>query len=51
MANPPPTTATPVTEDAFLRDRLGMWNGFTNATTGSVIFMVILLAGLAFFLL
>lgn len=51
MANPPPSNATPVTFDAFLKDRQSMWAGFTSATKGSIAFMVILLFGMAYFLL
>jgi hypothetical protein len=39
------------TPDAFLADRQRFWNGFTNFTLGSVIFMVLLLIGMAVFLL
>ncbi len=51
MANPPPITPTPVSLEAFQKDREQMFAGFTNATTGSIIFMVILLAAMAIFLL
>jgi hypothetical protein len=37
--------------EALTADREKMWHGFTNATTGLVIFMVILLVGMAVFLL
>jgi hypothetical protein len=41
----------PETIEALTADREKMWAGFTTATTGTVIFMVILLVGMAFFLL
>lgn len=37
--------------EALTADRMKMWHSFTNATTGVVIFMVILLLLMAFFLL
>ena len=37
--------------EALTADREKMWSGFTTATTSVVIFMVILLLGMAFFLL
>ncbi len=46
------TQATgPVTPDAFLADRQGMWSGFTHATVIGVIFVVLLLIAMAVFLL
>jgi hypothetical protein len=41
----------PETIEALTADRERMWAGFTSATTGTVIFMIILLLGMAFFLL
>ncbi len=41
----------PETIEALTADRERMWAGFTNATTGTVIFMIVLLVGMAFFLL
>lgn len=41
----------PESIEALTADREKMWHGFTNATTGLVIFMVILLVGMAIFLL
>jgi hypothetical protein len=41
----------PETIEALTADREKMWHGFTNATTGVVILMVILLVGMAVFLL
>jgi hypothetical protein len=37
--------------EALTADREKMWAGFTNAATGLVIFMVVLLVLMAFFLL
>ena len=36
---------------ALTEDRLRMWGSFTNATKGVVIFVVLLLIGMAVFLL
>ncbi len=41
----------PETIEALTADREKMWHGFTSATTGTVIFMVVLLVGMAVFLL
>ncbi len=41
----------PETIEALTEDREKMWSGFTNATTGVVIFMAVLLIGMAVFLL
>jgi hypothetical protein len=41
----------PETIEALTADRQKMWAGFTSATTGTVIFMIVLLVGMAFFLL
>ncbi len=39
------------TEEAFLADRQRFWSGFTKFTLGCVIFLVLLLIGMAIFLL
>lgn len=39
------------TPDAFLADRESFWNGFTQFTLWSVIFIIVLLVGMAIFLL
>jgi hypothetical protein len=39
------------TPEAFLADRQSFWNGFTNFVLWTVIFMVVLLVGMAVFLL
>jgi hypothetical protein len=41
----------PLTEDAFLADRQRFWAGFTSFTLFSVIALVVLLVGMALFLL
>jgi hypothetical protein len=41
----------PETIDALTADRERMWHGFTNATTGVIIFTIIVLVGMAVFLL
>ena len=51
MANSSSTSLAPVTSEAFLRDRQGMLHAFTNFTIGAVVFIVILLVGMAVFLL
>jgi hypothetical protein len=39
------------TPEAFLADRQSFWSGFTKFTLGCVIFIVLLLSGMAVFLL
>ncbi len=39
------------TPEAFLADRQRFWSGFTHFTLGCVIFIVLLLIGMAIFLL
>jgi hypothetical protein len=41
----------PDTIEALTADRERMWAGFTSATVGTVIFMAVLLIGMAVFLL
>lgn len=41
----------PETIEALTADRERMWHGFTSATTGAIILMVVLLVGMAVFLL
>ncbi len=51
MALPPPsTTPPPVTGEQFIADRQGVWGAFTNATTGAIVVLVVLLACMAIFL-
>jgi hypothetical protein len=47
----PSRTAGDETPEAFLADRQSFWNGFTHFTLWAVIFMVVLLVGMAVFLL
>ncbi|HQT77573.1 MAG TPA: hypothetical protein PLD10_11030 [Rhodopila sp.] len=46
-----PTFNGPESLEALTEDRMRVWHGFTNATTGAVIFVVLLLIGMAVFLL
>jgi hypothetical protein len=41
----------PETMEGLIADREKMWHGFTNATVGVVVFMAVLLIGMAVFLL
>ena len=41
----------PETQEAFLADRLRFWSGFTSASVGTVIFLIVLLIGMGVFLL
>jgi hypothetical protein len=41
----------PETIEALIADREKMWSGFTSATTGVVIFVALVLIGMAVFLL
>ncbi len=41
----------PETPEAFLADRQRFWHAWTSFTLGSVIFLVLLLIGMAVFLL
>ena len=41
----------PETIEALTADREKMWHGFTSATTGALTCIVVLLVGMAFFLL
>lgn len=47
----PTRTAGDETTEAFLADRQNFWNGFTQFTLWCVIFLVVLLVGMAVFLL
>ena len=52
MSQPTTTPTAPVeTPEAFLADRQRFWNGFTHFTLAMVIFIVLLLVGMAVFLL
>jgi hypothetical protein len=41
----------PETIEALTADREKMWHGFTSATTGVIVVMIVLLIGMAVFLL
>jgi hypothetical protein len=41
----------PETVEALIEDRMRMWSGFTNAILAAVILTVIVLVGMAIFLL
>lgn len=41
----------PESIDALTEDRVRMWSGFTNAILAAIVFVVLLLIGMAFFLL
>jgi hypothetical protein len=47
----PPPAAGDETPEAFLADRQNFWNGFTQFTLWSVILTIVLLVGMAIFLL
>ncbi len=52
MADHPPSRFTgPDSLEALVADRHKMWGGFTSATLGAVVFVVVLLLLMAFFLL
>jgi len=44
-------TDMPTTPEALLADRQRMWSRFTGATVAGIIFVVLLLIGMAVFLL
>jgi hypothetical protein len=50
MAHQPTVFRGPNTEEAFLADKLRFWGGVNKAIVGTVIFMVLLLVGMAVFL-
>jgi hypothetical protein len=50
MADIRPSTASPVTQEAFVADRMKFWHTFTHFTVGTVITMAVLLIGMAIFL-
>ena len=49
MADNTASSLAPLTEDAFLADRMSFWKSFTGFTFVSVIVIVLLLVGLAIF--
>jgi hypothetical protein len=50
MADMPPPTSPPVTEDAFLADRQAFFSWFTGATTYAATGVAVILILLAIFL-
>jgi hypothetical protein len=50
MATQSTSTLAPVTEDAFLADRQQFWGSVCHAGVVTVIFLIVLLALMAFFL-
>ena len=50
MAQTPSTNPAPLSNEAFLADRMQFWSGFCNFVTISGVFLVVLLAAMAFFL-
>jgi len=51
MAHQPTVFRGPDTEEAFFADKMRFWGGVNKAIVGTVIFMVVLLVGMAVFLL
>ena len=50
MAQSPSTNPAPLSNEAFLADRMEFWSGFCNFVTISAAFLVVLLVAMAFFL-
>jgi hypothetical protein len=50
MAHPPSHSHAPVTEEAFVADRMRMWAGFCSATTISIVLSAVTLILMAIFL-
>ena len=50
MAHQPTVFRGPDTEEAFLADKMRFWGGVGEAIIGTIIFMVVLLVGMAVFL-
>jgi hypothetical protein len=50
-SHPGHATSRDETPEAFLADRQGFWDGFTKFTLWCVIFLIVLLVGMAVFLL
>jgi hypothetical protein len=47
---PAPVSQPPMTEDAFLADRMRFWSGWCSFVVGNVVLIVIILALMAIFL-
>ena len=50
MAQSPSTNPAPLSSDTFLADRMQFWSGFCNFVIITSVFLVALLAAMAFFL-
>ena len=50
MAHQPTVYRGPDTQEAFLSDKIRFWGGVGKAITGTIIFMAVLLVGMAVFL-
>jgi hypothetical protein len=50
MAHEPTVFRGPDTEEAFLADKLRFWGGVGKSIVGTIIFMALLLIGMALFL-
>jgi hypothetical protein len=51
MAHQPTVYRGPDTQEAFLADKLRFWDGVGKSIVGTIVFMVVLLVGMAVFLL
>jgi hypothetical protein len=51
MAHQPTTYRGPDTPEAFLADKMRFWGGVGKWIAGTIVFMVLLLVGMAVFLL
>jgi hypothetical protein len=51
MAHQPSVFRGPDTQEAFFADKVRFWGGVNKMIVGTVIFMVLLLVGMAVFLL
>ena len=51
MAHQPTVFRGPDTQEAFFADKVRFWDGVNKAIVGTVIFIVLLLIGMAVFLL
>jgi hypothetical protein len=51
MAHHPTVFRGPDSQEAFLADKLRFWGGVNKAIVGTIIFMILLLVGMAVFLL
>jgi hypothetical protein len=47
---PAPVTPPPITEDAFMADRMRFWSGWCTFVTTNVVLIIVILALMAWFL-